>query len=309
MLVVSGRCKMTDPHMGTSYSLPPEETGYSLPHEETGYSLPPEKTGYSLPLEGTSYSLVIAFKPEVLISIGGALISSGGFDLVRRFRYSSGGFGRRIPFSSSLLAVLQYFKVHISQLVPLGEIFLIDCRAISFHMPWRHPDSCITDKVPTSFNQKHVDQLKAHIAKLCDIPKVVLARSGLSRVWRNLICDPALRRSDNTVMSIYDFLSMPFLDKVTVREEPHGLDTFILGRVTDRTTSPALAGTTITRASSEEIIVTRPDRKVATKANHAAKRKASTGPEISTNVVKKTRSNKKGSRAGSSGQVAGDEVC
>ncbi|GJV56005.1 hypothetical protein Tco_1457010 [Tanacetum coccineum] len=143
--------------------------------------------------------------------------------------------GVRIPFSSFLLAVLKYFKVHISQLVPLGlakvitfevlcrsldieptvtlfrvfqtlskqgdwfsfakrggsapvcmevtksglkqwkeKNFLIDRRAIPFHMPWRHPDSCITDKVPTSFNQDHVDRLKAHIVKLRDIPEGVL---------------------------------------------------------------------------------------------------------------------------------------
>ncbi|GKF21490.1 hypothetical protein Tco_0070128 [Tanacetum coccineum] len=121
--------------------------------------------------------------------------------------------GVRIPFSSFLLAVLKYFKVHISQLVPLGltkvitfevlcrslgieptvtlfrvfqtlskqgdwfsfanrggfapvcmevtksglkqwkeKFFLIDRRAIPFYMPWRHPDSCITDKVLTSFS-------------------------------------------------------------------------------------------------------------------------------------------------------------
>ncbi|GJY76182.1 hypothetical protein Tco_0481298 [Tanacetum coccineum] len=206
--------------------------------------------------------------------------------------------GVRIPFSSFLLAVLKYFKVHISQLVPLGlskvitfevlcrslsieptvtlfrvfqtlskqgdwfsfakrggsapvcmevtksrlkqwkEIFfLIDRRAIPFHMPWRHPDSCITDKVPTSFNQDHVDRLKAHIVKLRDIPEGVLVRSGLSRVWRNPMCDPVLRRSDNTVMSIHDFLCMPSLEKATVREELHELGTSILGRVVDRTHS------------------------------------------------------------------------
>ncbi|GJR20639.1 hypothetical protein Tco_0969166 [Tanacetum coccineum] len=138
--------------------------------------------------------------------------------------------GVRIPFSSFLLAVLKCFKVHISQLVPLGltkvitfevlcrslnieptvtlfrvfqtlskqgdwfsfakredpepvcmevaksgfklwkeKFFLIDRRYIPFHMPWRHPDSCIIDKVPTSFNQDHVDRLKAHIVKLRDI--------------------------------------------------------------------------------------------------------------------------------------------
>ncbi|GKE73823.1 hypothetical protein Tco_1535864, partial [Tanacetum coccineum] len=67
-------------------------------------------------------------------------------------------------------------------------------------------------------------------------------------------------------------------------------------------------GTAIPRASPEEVAITRPDRKVITKADHAAKRKALTRPEISTNVAKKARSNKKGSGVGSSGQADGDEV-
>ncbi|GJS57990.1 probable inactive receptor kinase [Tanacetum coccineum] len=183
------------------------------------------------------------------------------------------------------------------------KIFLIDRKAIPFHIPWRHPDSCITDRVPTSFNKGHIDQLKAHIVKLCDIPEGVLVRSRLSRVWRNPMCDPVLR-----LMSIYDFLCMPSLDKVTVREEPHELDTSILDRVADCTRSPAPAGTAIPLASLGEIAVTRPDRKVVTKADHVAKRKVSTGPKISTNAANKTRSNKKGSGAGSSGNAAGDEV-
>ncbi|GKB11228.1 hypothetical protein Tco_0845151 [Tanacetum coccineum] len=121
------------------------------------------------------------------------------------------------------------------------KFFLIDHRAIPFHMPWRHPDSCITDKIPTDFNQDHVDRLKAHIVKLRDIPEGVLVRSGLSRVWRNPMCDPVLRRSDNTAMSIHDFLCMPSLEKATVREEPHELGTSILSRVADHTTPPAPA--------------------------------------------------------------------
>ncbi|GJW40292.1 hypothetical protein Tco_0066137 [Tanacetum coccineum] len=252
-------------------------------------------------------------------------------------------FGVRIPFSSFLLAVLKYFRVHISQLVPLGlsnaitfevlcrslsieptvtlfrvfqtlskqgdwfsfakhggsahvcmevtksrlkqwkeKIFLIDRRAIPFHMPWRHPDSCITDKVPTSFNQDHVDRLKAHIVKLRDISEGVLDQSRLSRVWCNPMCDPVLR-----LMSIYDFLCMPSLEKATVREEPHELGTSILGRVADRTTPPA---------------------PTVTKADHAAKQKTSTGLEISTNTTKRTRLSQKVSGTGSSMLVAEDGV-
>ncbi|GKC20609.1 hypothetical protein Tco_1022759 [Tanacetum coccineum] len=184
--------------------------------------------------------------------------------------------GVRIPFSSFLLAMLKYFKVHISQLVPLS-----------------------LNKIPTNFNQDHVDRLKAHIVKLRDIPEGVLVRSGLSRVWRNPMCDPVLRRSDNTVMSIHDFLCIPSLERTTVREEPHELGTSILGRVADRT---------IPRASPKEIAVTLPDPNVVAKVDHAAKRKTTTGPKISTNTTKKTRLSQRASRAGSSGLAAGDGV-
>ncbi|GJZ49148.1 hypothetical protein Tco_0603338 [Tanacetum coccineum] len=290
--------------------------------------------------------------------------------------------GVRIPFSSFLLAVLKYFKVHISQLVPLGltkvitfevlcrslgieptvtlfrvfqtlskqgdwfsfakrggsapvcmevtksglkqwkeKLFLIDRRAIPFHMPWRHPDSYIIDKVPTSFNQDHVDRLKAHIVKLRDIPKGVLVRSGLNRVWRNPMCDPVLRRSDNTgrrdslfftkccciaLLTIpNEFFHLPFFYSY---EEPHELGTSILGRVVDRTTPPTPAGTAISHASPEEIAVSRPDPNVVAKIDHAAKRKNSTGPEISTNTTKRTKLSQRVSRAGSSGLAAGDRV-
>nr|GEU65013.1 hypothetical protein [Tanacetum cinerariifolium] len=145
--------------------------------------------------------------------------------------------GVRIAFSSFLLVVFKYFKVHISQLVPLGL-----SKTLSKQGDW------------FSF-----------------------AKRG----------DPA---------------------PATIREEPHGLDTSILGRVTDRTTSPSSAGTAIPRASPKEIVVTRPDPKVVTKADHAAKRKTFTRSKISTNAAKKTKSSQKVSGAGSIGLAAGDGV-
>ncbi|GKC71644.1 hypothetical protein Tco_1117527 [Tanacetum coccineum] len=158
-------------------------------------------------------------------------------------------------------------------------------------MPWRHPDSCVTDKIPTNFNQNHVDRLNAHIVKLRDILEGVLVQSGLSRVWRNPMCDPMLSRSDNTVMSIHDFLCMPSLDKVTVREEPHELGTSILSRVAIHTTSDVPAGTIIPLASPEEIAVTRPDRIVVTSQTDTRPKSKdlSWEPEISTNIAKRTR--------------------
>ncbi|GJU35270.1 hypothetical protein Tco_1183624 [Tanacetum coccineum] len=145
----------------------------------------------------------------------------------------------------------------------------------------------------SSIHLEVIKHFKVHISQLVPL-EGVLVRSGVSRVWCNPMCDPVLRHSDNTVMSVYDFLCMPFLDKVTVREEAYGLDTSILDRVANHTTSPAPAGTAIPRATPKEIIVTRPDRKVVTKTDNASKQKASTRPEISTNATKKTRSSKKG---------------
>ncbi|GKA21882.1 hypothetical protein Tco_0707844 [Tanacetum coccineum] len=51
--------------------------------------------------------------------------------------------------------------------------------------------------------------------------------------------------------SVYDFVCMPSLDKGTVREEPHGLDNCVLGRVADDTTLPTPAP--IPRATPEQI--------------------------------------------------------
>ncbi|GJV76384.1 hypothetical protein Tco_1507968 [Tanacetum coccineum] len=317
----------------------------------------------------TTYDIPLSLRPRLPDSNFRMSILPAGDTAIGIYSRIFDSSGVRIPFSSFLLAVLKYFKVHISQLVPLGlskvitfevlcrslnieptvtlfrvfqtlskqgdwfsfakrggsapvcmevtksglkqwkdKFFLIDRRDIPFHMPWRHPDSCITDKIPTDFNQDHVDRLKAHIVKLRNIPEGVLVQSGLSRVWRNPMCDPVLRRSDNTVMSIHDFLCMPSLEKAIVREEPHELGTSILGRVADRTTPPAPASTAIPRASPEEIAVTQPDPSVLTKADHAAKRKTSTGPEISINTTKRTRLSQRVSRAGSSGLAAGDGV-
>nr|GEW47296.1 hypothetical protein [Tanacetum cinerariifolium] len=164
------------------------------------------------------------------------------FVLIRELVVSVGGTRQKLGFRPALVS----FRVGCldRRIIVRREGYIELVRSLSrleFDLNW----ISVGDRVPTSFNQGHTDQLKAHIMKLHDISEGVLVRSGLSRVWRNPMCDPVLRRSDNTVMSIYDFLCMPSLDKVTVREEPHGLDTSILGRVADRTTSPAPASIAI----------------------------------------------------------------
>ncbi|GJX21068.1 hypothetical protein Tco_0223745 [Tanacetum coccineum] len=127
-------------------------------------------------------------------------------------------FGVRIPFSSFLLALIKHYRVHFSQLVPLGlnkgdwfyfakrrapsliciddnhscmkhwksSFFLIDRRAIPDSIVWRHPSAAIDDPRPAvgSFNMADVRRLSAYVIKLRDMPEGVLVLSGLSRLWR-----------------------------------------------------------------------------------------------------------------------------
>ncbi|GJX47679.1 hypothetical protein Tco_0272869 [Tanacetum coccineum] len=207
-------------------------------------------------------------RPKGLDLVQSGVNSSGGFEFVS---YEGLGF-----ISSGVACLLHPEDTELETLIAISDIPL-DLRPRMPDPNFRMinlPDgdtaigiySRIFDssgvRIPfSSFLLAVLKYFKAHIVKLHDIPEGVLVRYGLSRVWRNPVCDPVLRCSDNTVMSIYDFLCMPSLHNVTIREEPHELGTSILGIVVDRTTSPAPVGTAIPRASLEEIAVTRPDPK------------------------------------------------
>ncbi|GJY75839.1 hypothetical protein Tco_0480955 [Tanacetum coccineum] len=150
-------------------------------------------------------------------------LSNDAIDIYHRmFDFS----GVQIPFSSFLLALIKYYRVHFSQFGPLGDwfsfakrcapsliciddnhsctnhwksgFFFIDRRAIPDAMVWRHPDAAIDDPRPAagSFNMADVRRLGAHVIKLRDIPKGVLVLSGLSRVWKSRVFDPVLWGAD-----------------------------------------------------------------------------------------------------------------
>ncbi|GJR98215.1 hypothetical protein Tco_0270389 [Tanacetum coccineum] len=103
-------------------------------------------------------------------------------------------FGIHIPFSTFLLSVLKYFKVHISQLVPLEDVcmndgpsslkkwkdkfFLIDRRAIPDYLKWRHSCSCVSDDLPTDgYDQNDVERLCARLICLREMREEVLVRN------------------------------------------------------------------------------------------------------------------------------------
>ncbi|GJU51442.1 hypothetical protein Tco_1220997 [Tanacetum coccineum] len=61
-------------------------------------------------------------------------------------------------------------------------------------MVWRHLDAAIDDPrlAAGSFNMADVRCLSAHVIKLRYMPEGVLVLSGLSRVWKNRLCDLVL---------------------------------------------------------------------------------------------------------------------
>ncbi|GJX71065.1 hypothetical protein Tco_0308236 [Tanacetum coccineum] len=149
-------------------------------------------------------------------------------------------FGVRIPFSTFLLSVLKYFKVHISQLVPLGDwfsfskrhdtedvcmddgpsslkkwkdkFFLIYGRAIPDYLTWRHSCSCVSNDLPTDgYDRNDVERLCARLICLCEMREEVLVLSGLSSVWFNKECDQVFPKIDDNAGRMGVIISIHYL--------------------------------------------------------------------------------------------------
>nr|GEU29967.1 hypothetical protein [Tanacetum cinerariifolium] len=148
-------------------------------------------------------------------------------------------YGVHVPFLTFLLSVLKYFKVHISQLVPLGDwfsfserrntedicmddgpsslkkwknkFFLINRRAILYHLKWRHSCSCVSDDLPSDgYDRNDVQRSCACLIRLREMREEVLVCSRLSSMWCNKECDPVFRRVDDNVGRLrgYNFHSL-----------------------------------------------------------------------------------------------------
>nr|GEU84433.1 putative transposase (putative), gypsy type [Tanacetum cinerariifolium] len=130
----------------------------------------------------------------------------------------------RTPFSSFLLALIKHYRIHLSQLGPLGLnkviTFEVLCRSLQIEptvalfrvfqtlckqgnlfsfAKRRAPslvyidDNCSSIDDPQSvaglFSMVDVRHLSAHVIKLRDITEGVLVLSGLSHVWKSRVCD------------------------------------------------------------------------------------------------------------------------
>ncbi|GJU18988.1 hypothetical protein Tco_1251214 [Tanacetum coccineum] len=225
--------------------------------------------------------------------------------------------GVRIPISSFLLALIKHYKVYFSQLGPLGlnkvitfevlcrslqieptvslfRVFQTLCKQDDWFSLAKHcaPSPAIDDPRPAtgSYSMADVHRLSAYMIRLRDMPKGVLVLSGLSRVWKNHVCDPVLRGADGNVMGIHDFLCLPEWTGVKVQEEPHHDVRSTLQRLPFYCTPPAATDVVILDPTSEDLVVGTPSAKIFAKAEASQKRKASTSGATSSHVAKRARS-------------------
>ncbi|GKC73776.1 hypothetical protein Tco_1119659 [Tanacetum coccineum] len=141
--------------------------------------------------------------------------------------------------------------------------FFIDRRAIPDYMPWRHPDSIITDLKPAagSYDQQEVRRLSAFIVKLRDMPEG---------------------------------------ESTKVQEELHHDVRSTLQRLPFYCTPSAAADVVIHDPTPECVAATTPNTKVLAKAEAFKKQKASTFGSALSQVAKHTRSTTSHSSDGSS---------
>ena len=67
----------------------------------------------------------------------------------------------------------------------IDRFFLIDRRAIPESMPWRHPDSSVSELPPFGgFQQAHIDALTSTVVDIQAVHPALLFEAGLTRVWK-----------------------------------------------------------------------------------------------------------------------------
>ncbi|GJS19790.1 hypothetical protein Tco_0448422, partial [Tanacetum coccineum] len=155
--------------------------------------------------------------------------------------------------------------------------FYVDRRAIPHSMPLRHADSVITEPKPpaNTHDIANVQKLSQFVVKLPDILEGDLVLSGLSRVWKNPSCDPALRDSKNAGIGRACGVDFHFGGS-KVHEEPHNHNTTIQERLPFYCTPSATIGAVIHDLTSDELAATEPSAKVLAKVEASKKRRAST---------------------------------
>nr|GFA02250.1 hypothetical protein [Tanacetum cinerariifolium] len=144
--------------------------------------------------------------------------------------------GLRIPFSTFFLAVIRHFRVHVSQLVPMGvnrevttslkgwkkKFFLIDRRDVLETMPWRHTDTDLPDDFPNHYNESDAE---AEINVPIRPPhRHLLYMCGLTTACRHPEFSYMIKDPDGKVLSLDDFLQLPVRRGTIMSKGDHILD-------------------------------------------------------------------------------------
>nr|GEV99026.1 retrovirus-related Pol polyprotein from transposon TNT 1-94 [Tanacetum cinerariifolium] len=210
-------------------------------------------------------------------------------------------FGIRVPCSTFILFVLKYFKVCISQLVPLGlnevvsfEVVFRDLNIVPtitlFHVikclckqrDWfcfskhRNMEDVCMDDGPSSLKKWKdkfflidrraiLDYLTWRHSSSCvldDFPYDGYDRNDVQRLFFRMI--------DGTVeTSIYDFMTLPFWGDAKIFKESNHLSFPLLERVPSHTTASASEGVIISLPTLDEIASSLPDSSLADNAEEA----------------------------------------
>ncbi|GKC34025.1 hypothetical protein Tco_1046409 [Tanacetum coccineum] len=112
-----------------------------------------------------------------------------------------------------------------------NKFFLIDHRAISDHLTWRHSCSCVSDDLPSDGYDRN---------------------------------DNVIRSSKE--ISIYDFMTLPSWSDAKIAEESHHLSLPLLERVLSHTTASITKGAIILLPTPDEIAASLPDYRLVKKS-------------------------------------------
>ncbi|GJW17078.1 hypothetical protein Tco_0024514, partial [Tanacetum coccineum] len=129
--------------------------------------------------------------------------------------------GVRVPFATLLLAVLDHFRVHISQLVPIGltRLTLFELYSIPQAMAWRHHDSNIHDPLPTDgFSASDVATLTSQSIDVRPVPSELLFHAGLATTWEFSGFLPVFKDTEGNVVTILKEVETSDPKIVAIRE-------------------------------------------------------------------------------------------
>ncbi|GJX51011.1 hypothetical protein Tco_0277856 [Tanacetum coccineum] len=191
--------------------------------------------------------------------------------------------GLRIPFSTFFLPVIKHIGVHISQLVPMGmnrvilfeircrslninttgwkkKFFLIDRRAIPDAMPWLHIDSNVRDDFLTNCNKGDAERLAEFTIPLRPPPRHLLFVCGLTKTCRHPKLSYSIKDPDRKVLNMDDFLKLLVWNGTVVSKGDPIPDN---QHPPLRTTPPLEVGKLISKKSSVQRSIEKPNSKIA----------------------------------------------